>query len=62
MWLIKYRKDGERPKENKYKTERGLQNRIEELNNDPLVVSIRIFKEVTYGEQMDLFNPNKLPF
>ena len=56
MFLIKFRREGEATKTLQYKTERGMMNKLEELNNDPLVVSIRIFKEITYGDQQ------KLPF
>ncbi len=62
MYLIKYRRDGERPKYIQYKTEKGMTNKVEALNNDPLIVSVRIFKEITYGDQQSLFNAKDLPF
>ena len=54
MYLIKYRRDGEKPKYIQYKTEKGFKNKLQQLNNDPLVVSVRIFKEITHGDQQQL--------
>ncbi len=62
MYLIKYRRDGEKSRYISYKTEKGMTKKVEELNNDPLIVSLRIFKEITYGDQQSLFNANDLPF
>lgn len=62
MWLIKYRRDGEKPKYITYKTDKGKDNKMKELNDDPLVISISLFKEVTYGEQLGLFEPEKLHY
>lgn len=62
MFIIKYRREGEKPKTVQYNTERGMNKKVQELNNDPLVVSIRIFKEITYGEQISLFDSKDLPF
>lgn len=61
-WLIKYRRDGERTKELVYNTEKGMLRKYDELNDDPSMVDIRIFKEVTYGDQMDLFDAKHSPF
>ena len=62
MFLIMYRRDGEKAKTVKYKTESSMRSKLKELNDDPLIVSIRIFKEITYGEQKSLFDADLSPF
>lgn len=62
MFLIQYRRDGEKAKTIQYKTEKSMKNKLQELSDDPLVVSVHIFKEITYGEQRSLFNSDDLPF
>lgn len=61
-WLIKWKEDGCRPKEKEYKTERGLLKKLDELNNDPLIIRIDIYKKCTYGEQLSLFDARLSPF
>ena len=61
-WLIKWKKEGHRPKEKEYKTERGLLKKLDELNDDPLIICIDIYKKVTYGEQLSLFDARLSPF
>lgn len=60
--LIKYRMDGERRQERQYKTEKRFLNKLKQLKRDPRLVELRIFKEVTYGEQESIFFEEKLPF
>lgn len=61
-WLIKWKEDGHNFREKEYKTERGLLKKLDELNDDPLVIRIDIYKKVTYGEQLSLFDEKNLPF
>jgi hypothetical protein len=62
MYIIKYRRDGGKSQYLSYKTERGMMNKVKELNDDPLIISVRIFKEITYGEQQSLFDAAHCPF
>ena len=62
MYLIKYRREGENTHHIMFKTEKGMMNKVKELNNDPLVVSVRIFKEITYGDQQNLFSASNSRF
>ena len=55
MWLIKYKRSDERVRTLEYKTERGMLKRFDELAKDPKVTRIKIFKEITYGEQLSMF-------
>ena len=61
-YLIKYRRDGEKPKYISYQKEKTMEKKFQELNDDPLVVSINIYKEITYGEQANLFDARYSPF
>ena len=64
MWLIKYKRQDERVRTLEYKTERGMLKRFDELAKDPTITRIKIFKEITYGEQLSLFAlvKEKLPY
>lgn len=62
MWLIKYKRQDERVRTLEYKTERGMLKRFEELSKDPNITRIKLFKEITYGEQLSLFEQKKLPY
>lgn len=62
MYLIRYREEGHATKTLEYNTEKGMQAKYDELNDNPLVVNIRIFKEITYGDQQDLFDAKFSPF
>ena len=62
MFIIQYRRDNEKTKTLYYKTESGMRSKVKELSDDPLVLSVRIFKEVTYGWQQSLFDANQSPF
>lgn len=62
MYVIMYREEGHARKTLTYNTEKGMMKKLDELNNDPLIISIRIFKEITYGDQQNLFDAKNSPF
>ena len=62
MFIVMWRKDGEKTKQAYYQTEKGMKEKVEELNKDDRTLSVRIFKEITYGEQQSLFDAKFSPF
>lgn len=45
-----------------YKTLRALQNVVDDLWNQETTKNVRIFKEVSWGEQMSMFDGENWPF
>lgn len=61
MFVLRYKR-GNRVYHVECKTEREMFHKSDELSEDENVSSIRYFKEITWGEQMNLFDAKLADF
>lgn len=61
MYILRYKR-GEKVYRVDCKSEREMFHKVDELKEDDRITSIRYFKEITWGEQMNLFDSKLTDF